>query len=77
VTSRLEKAGIGTRLVFGGNLVRQPAFENVAHRSIGDLAASDRVMRDSFWVGVWPGLDQARLDYMLDTFERIATERAS
>ena len=67
VTRFLEDRCIGTRLLFGGNLLRQPAFSGVAHRRIGDLRNSDRVMRDSFWVGVWPGLSKSMLDFVIDS----------
>ena len=64
----LEQRKIGTRLVFAGNLLRQPAYRNVPHRAIGDLANSDFVMQHSFWIGVYPGLTEAMLDYVLETF---------
>ncbi len=55
--------------MFAGNVLRQPAYEHVASRVIGDLAASDKIMRGGFFIGVYPGLDQPRLDYMVDQFE--------
>ena len=64
VTKFLESRRIGTRLLFGGNLLRQPAFRGVDHRRIGDLETSDRVMRSAFWVGVWPGLTDEMLDFI-------------
>jgi CDP-6-deoxy-D-xylo-4-hexulose-3-dehydrase len=69
VTTFLERQKVGTRLVFGGNLARQPAFEGRAFRQVGDLPHTDEIMRRSFWVGVWPGLDTPRLQYVLDTFK--------
>ncbi len=60
----LESRRIGTRLLFGGNLVRQPAYRDVAHRRVGPLAGADRVMRDTFWVGVYPGLTAEMLDWV-------------
>jgi len=60
----LESRKIATRLLFGGNLVRQPAYRDVAKRVIGDLANSDAVMRGSFWVGCYPGLTEPMLDYI-------------
>jgi CDP-6-deoxy-D-xylo-4-hexulose-3-dehydrase len=70
----LERARIGTRLVFAGNLTKQPAFEGVEHRVAGSLERTDRVMRDSFWVGVWPGLGPRHIEYMVDTFKRLARD---
>ena len=60
----LEKAGIGTRLLFGGNLLRQPAFAGTRRRISGDLANSDKITEDSFWIGVWPGINTEMMDYM-------------
>lgn len=63
----LNDKKIGTRLLFGGNLLRQPYMKGRPHRAIGDLAHSDRVMRDTFWIGVYPGLGEGEIGYMLDT----------
>lgn len=72
----LEDRKIGTRMLFAGNLVRQPAFGDVAYRIAGDLTHTDKVMCDSFWIGVWPGLDDQRLDYMVDTIAALTRELA-
>jgi CDP-6-deoxy-D-xylo-4-hexulose-3-dehydrase len=77
VTRYLEARKVGTRLVFAGNLVRQPAMQGVPYRIAGDLAHTDRVMTHSFWVGVWPGLGTAHLDYMLDVFTSLRAEMQS
>jgi CDP-6-deoxy-D-xylo-4-hexulose-3-dehydrase len=68
LTSFLEGRRIGTRLLFAGNITRQPYFKDVPHRVVGNLTNSDRVMRDTFWIGVHPGIDAPRLDYMVESF---------
>ena len=68
LVSFLEDRKIATRPLFGGNLVRQPAYEHVAHRTVGNLANSDRVMNRLFWIGVYPGLTTEMLDYVVETF---------
>jgi CDP-6-deoxy-D-xylo-4-hexulose-3-dehydrase len=64
----LEDRHIQTRQLFGGNLLRQPAFRNVAHRVAGDLAATDKLMNDAFFIGVYPGLTPPMLDYVESVF---------
>jgi CDP-4-dehydro-6-deoxyglucose reductase, E1 len=66
----LEQRNVGTRLLFGGNLIRQPAFKNVRYRAVGDLMNADKIMRDTLWVGLWPGLDESAIDYIAKTFRR-------
>ena len=70
LTRFLEVNRVQTRLIFAGNILRQPAYADIEHRVVGDLPNSDQVMRGGFFVGVYPGLDQPRLDYMLDIFGR-------
>lgn len=60
----LDARRIGTRLLFAGNAIRQPYFAGRHYRTIGDLPNTDRVMRDTFWLGVWPGLGAAQLDFV-------------
>jgi CDP-4-dehydro-6-deoxyglucose reductase, E1 len=64
----LDQRKIGTRLLFGGNLVRQPAYRQVPHRVVGSLENSDFVMNQVFWIGVYPGLTAAMLNYVVDSF---------
>ena len=66
----LEANRIETRNLFSGNLLRHPAFLNIDHRVVGDLRNTDRIMRDTFFIGVYPGLDEAQLAYVAEVFER-------
>lgn len=70
---RLEEHKIGTRLLFGGNLVRQPAYKGVDYRVIGDLRRSDYVMRNVLWVGVYPGLTRPMLEHVAEVIGEVAT----
>ena len=68
VVTYLEDHRVGTRLLFGGNLTRQPAFKDVNYRVVGGLATTDEIMENTFWVGVWPGIGPDERQYMLETF---------
>jgi len=62
----LETRRIGTRLLFGGNLTRQPAYQDVKFRVVGDLKNTNYAMRNVFWIGIYPGLSEAMLDHVVD-----------
>lgn len=66
VVEFLESRNVATRQLFGGNLVRQPAYAHVEHRQIGELPNSDFVMDQVFWIGLYPGLGEPEIDYMID-----------
>jgi CDP-6-deoxy-D-xylo-4-hexulose-3-dehydrase len=66
LVQHLNAKKIGTRLLFAGNILRQPAFADTPRRIVGSLENSDRVMNEVFWVGVWPGLSQDMLSYVVD-----------
>jgi CDP-6-deoxy-D-xylo-4-hexulose-3-dehydrase len=72
----LDQRRIGTRLLFGGNLIRQPAYEHVTYRVVGDLANTDYVMNNVFWVGVYPGLTEAMVDYVTDSLSKAVASRS-
>jgi CDP-6-deoxy-D-xylo-4-hexulose-3-dehydrase len=71
IVQELNEAKIATRLLFGGNLLRQPAFIGTPRRVVGDLTNTDIVMNDTFWVGVWPGLTLPMLDYVIEKLHMI------
>jgi len=70
LTGFLEASRIETRNLFSGNLLRHPAFEAIECRVVGELTNTDAVMNRTFFVGVYPGIDDVRMDYMIDAFGR-------
>ena len=66
----LEEHKIGTRLVFGGNLLKQPAYQNIQCKVFQELTGTDVVMRYSFWIGVHPSVTDEHIEYMLKTFDK-------
>ena len=71
IVQELNESRIATRLLFGGNLLRQPAFKGTPRRVVGELTNTDIVMTDTFWIGVWPGLSTQMLDYMIEKLYEI------
>ena len=70
----LESKKIATRTLFGGNLVRQPAYAEVPHRVVGTLENADFAMDRVFWIGVYPGLTRSMLDYVLDAMQELCRQ---
>jgi CDP-4-dehydro-6-deoxyglucose reductase, E1 len=70
ITQFLEHSMVGTRLLFAGNLLRQPAYQNINHKVVGNLQNTDRIMNQTFWIGVYPGLTSEMLDYVIETLHR-------
>jgi CDP-4-dehydro-6-deoxyglucose reductase, E1 len=75
VLQGLEQYRIGTRLLFGGNLTRQPYMRNRNYRIHGGLATTDIVMDRTFWIGLYPGLERAQLDYVIDKLGEVVSGR--
>lgn len=69
VVQYIENHGVQTRMLFAGNIVKQPCFDEMrasgkGYRVVGDLAVTDRIMKDTFWLGVYPGMTDEKIDYM-------------
>lgn len=74
MVAHLEKKGIQTRMLFAGNLIKHPCFDEMrktgtGYRVIGELQTTDRIMNDTFWVGVYPGMTEEMLAFMLETIK--------
>ena len=76
LTRALDARKIGTRLLFGGNLVRQPAYRDLASPRCRVIGKHGPVADRLFWIGVYPGLTPQMLDYVVDSFHAIIAERA-
>ncbi len=75
LTRHFDAAKIGTRLMFAGNLLRQPAYQGIECRVIGEMKNTDFVMNQVFWLGVFPGLTEPMLDYIADTAKSFVAEK--
>jgi CDP-6-deoxy-D-xylo-4-hexulose-3-dehydrase len=75
IVRHLDENKIATRLLFGGDLTRQPAYKGIAHRVVGDLRNTERIVSNTFWIGVYPGLTSAMLDHVVGCFERFIGSR--
>jgi CDP-6-deoxy-D-xylo-4-hexulose-3-dehydrase len=76
LTAFLEAARIETRNLFCGNLVRQPAYAQIDCRIVGDLRNTDTIMNDTFFIGVYPGISEAHIDYVGEVFGRFFAGKA-
>jgi CDP-6-deoxy-D-xylo-4-hexulose-3-dehydrase len=70
----LESRRIATRLLFGGNLLRQPAYLDVRHRVVGELSNTDIVADGTFWIGVYPGITDVMVDYVVDSLRQFCAK---
>jgi len=66
---QLDQRQVGTRLLFAGNLTRQPYMQGLPYRVSGELKVTDKVMNDTFWIGLWPGLSEAHLEHAAQSLE--------
>ena len=76
IVRALEAHGIQTRMLFAGNLVKHPCFDSLrearsGYRIVGELTETDRIMNDTFWLGVYPGMTEAQLDYMAEVLQNV------
>jgi CDP-6-deoxy-D-xylo-4-hexulose-3-dehydrase len=72
-----DEKKIGTRLLFGGNLLRQPYMKDRNYRVVGSLDNSDKVMNSTFWLGVYPGLTTSHLDYVIETLRTFIRSKST
>ena len=77
LVQHLESRRIGTRLLFGGNLLRQPAYRNFPMRVVGDLRNADTIANSTFWIGVYPGLTDEMIDYVISEIQDFVSTKTS
>lgn len=75
----IENHGVQTRNLFAGNLIKHPCFDEMratkeGYRVVGNLDNTDRIMRDTFWVGVYPGMTDEMIDYMAKTIKEAVNQ---
>ena len=80
VVQYVESRSVQTRMLFAGNLIKHPCFDEMraegkGYRVVGDLTNTDRIMRDTFWVGVYPGMNDEMIDYMAKTIREALDEQ--
>jgi CDP-4-dehydro-6-deoxyglucose reductase, E1 len=71
VTKFLDSHKIGSRLLFAGNLLKQPYFKDVEYRVVGDLTHTEKTMNDTFWIGIQPALDEVHFDFVAEKMEEL------
>lgn len=76
IVQHLEEHKIATRMLFGGNLLKQPAYEDIEYRLVGDLSNTDLVMDNLFWIGVYPGLTDQMIEYIISQFDDFFRQQA-
>ena len=75
IVNYLEENKIATRMLFGGNLTKQPAYENVRYRVVDSLENTDLVMSNLFWIGVYPGITEEKLDYIIKVMNKFFEDK--
>ena len=71
----LDERKINSRFLFGGNILWQPAYQNIEHREVGSLSNSDDVALSTFWLGVFPGLSKKMIDYMIQSINEFVESK--
>ena len=77
LVQHIESRRIGTRQLFGGNLLRQPAYKGIPMRVVGNLTNADIITEQTFWIGVYPGLSYAMIDFMIETISEFVMRRSA